>query len=127
MEFVLRSVPDFAPRWEAHLNYWQGKPSGLCLDMSEFSHYVGGLIQDDNVSGLPLIFDVVEDLVRNGDISVRTAATTCFLENLLNLVPDTLPPERFVHLLGPESREFCVGWDTFTGVHTRGLDQGHAN
>ena len=124
MNMVLQRVPQFSERWQAHLNYWQREQAGLCLDIAEFAHFVIDLIKGRQTEDLPGIFDIIEELMVDGDENVRTAVATCFLENLLNLVPDRLPPERFVHLLGPASRTYCIAWDTFTGIPTPDLHEG---
>lgn len=57
----------------------------------------------------------------HGDEDVQTAAATCFLENLMNRTPELIDPQRFVPLLGHESKEYCRAWDEFCGVRTEGL------
>ena len=124
MNMVLQRVPHFSERWQAHLDYWEGEEAGLCLDIAEFAHFVSDLIKGRQTEDLPVIFDLIEELMVDGDKDVRTAVANCFLENISNLVPDNLPAERFIHLLGPESRAYCIAWDMFKGVQTPGLHEG---
>jgi len=67
------------------------------------------------------IFELIEHLLFFGDEDVRTAFFTCCLENILNVTPSRIPPERFVQFLGPQSRKHCRAWDDFTGVRTPAL------
>jgi hypothetical protein len=122
MNTILRRIPNFEERWQAHLSYWDGEEPGLCIDVTEFSDYVADLINQDRLEALPGIFDLIEQLMVEGDDEVRTAVATCFLENLLNVSSaGKLEPAKFTHLLGPESRAYCRAWDEFTGVHTNGV------
>ena len=68
------------------------------------------------------IFKLIERFIKEGDFNVRDAASTCFLENLINYTSaGRLKPEQFIHYLGKESKEYCKAWDEFTGVKTPGL------
>lgn len=68
------------------------------------------------------IFDFIEMLMCEGDQIVGDCAATCFLENLVNYAGHgSVQASSFIPLLGPESREYCKGWDKFTGVQTPGL------
>lgn len=75
-----------------------------------------------NLRTWPVVFDVAERLMVEGDNEVKDAVATCFLENLLNVASaGRIDASKFVDLLGPESRAYCRAWDEFTGVHTEGL------
>lgn len=122
MAMILGLCPGFQDRWHAYLEYWDQEPPGVCLDLSEFARYIVDLVSEGRHEELPAIFALIEKLVVEGDDQVATAATTCCLENLINISgTDRLPPESFVPLLGPESRAYCQAWDEFTGVRTPGL------
>jgi hypothetical protein len=122
MKIILQEVPEFDEHWQAHLKYWGDEEAGLCNDMSEFSKYAADLIQNGQFANLPVVFDVAERLMVEGDNEVKDAVATCFLENLLNIAgTEQLDASKFVDLLGPESRAYCKAWDEFTGVYTEGL------
>jgi hypothetical protein len=89
--------------------------------MFEFTDYVSDLIEQGETKDLPRIFTFIEKLIVEGDQDVKDAAATCFLENLINYSDNTIPASSFVPLLGPKSRDYCKGWDEFTGVKTEGL------
>lgn len=57
-----------------------------------------------------------------GDTQVQNAFATCFLENLINVSSGgEISSLDFVRLLGTESKNYCKGWDEFTGAKTEGL------
>jgi hypothetical protein len=121
MSLILDQFPDFSISWDAYLDYWGNDERGLCNDMSEFSLFAASVFQrkDHELTGRILSF--IEHLIVFGDEEVRTAAMTCFLENVMNQVPAKLSPATFVCDLGPKSRDFCRAWDEFTGHRTDGL------
>ncbi len=122
MSWILQNVPGFQGRWDAHLSYWDGEDAGLCNHIAEFSRYVGDLITENQVEQTKPIFRMIEHLMLHGDVTVKDAVATCFLENLINRTSTgDIPAANFVHLLGPESRAYCRAWDEFTGVKTEGL------
>jgi len=122
MGLLLRAFPAFAPHWRIYEKEWgeMGSP-GLCTEMSAFADFVKTQILTESPGEIARLFSVIEHLVAFGDEDVQTAATTCCLENILNVTPSKIPAERFVQYLGPKSREFCRAWDEFTGVKTPGL------
>jgi hypothetical protein len=122
IQSTLEKFPEFQETWQEHLDWWEGEEAGLCNDMSQFSHYVTELIIEKKSDNLPEIFNFVETLMVDGDLDVQNAAATCFLENLINITPEKINPNSFVHLLGTESRDYCKAWDEFTGVTTEGLE-----
>jgi len=67
------------------------------------------------------VFEFVERVVAHGSAHAAHAATTCFLETVMNHVPRQIAPEKVVPLLGAESRRFCRKWDAVTGFRTAGL------
>lgn len=89
--------------------------------ITTFSDYAQTLFKENNTLKLKLIFEFTERMLQEGDQEVRNAFTTCFLENLLNIIPDTILAKDFVPLLGQESRKYCKAWDEFTGIKTEGL------
>jgi hypothetical protein len=122
MDLIVSGVPEFGQAWEDHKNYWEGEEAGLCNDISAFSDYVGEQINQGKRDNLKTIFDLIEELLTDGDQDVKDAVATCFLENLVNLASaNKLFSPDFVPFLGPNSRAYCKAWDAFTGVKTEGL------
>jgi hypothetical protein len=127
LEVFLKSFPDFKIIWEKEIGEtWEGNSPGLSLDMAEFSHYIEDLILENNSkneSTIKKAFELAEKFMLEGKNRVQDAVATCFLENLINAVAwEAIPASSFVHLLGEESRKYCIAWDDFTGVKTEGLD-----
>ncbi|MDQ3930780.1 MAG: hypothetical protein M3328_16745 [Chloroflexota bacterium] len=122
---LLELCPDFSRTWEAEAYLYTDEENRIfsfCSVFSAFSHYVATLLtsEDDEPPGLVPVFQYVERCMHDrGDVG--TAAATCFLENLMNRTPSEIVPNRFVPLLGPESRYYCRAWDEFCGVRTEGL------
>jgi hypothetical protein len=121
MSLVLDQFVDFTINWDAYLKYWGDQEHGLCNDMTEFSLYAVDAFRSRDQELTLRILTFMEHLIVFGDEEVRTAATTCFLENIMNLTPAKLSPDTFVKHLGSKSREFCRAWDEFTGISTPGL------
>jgi hypothetical protein len=118
MDLILKQIPAFRECWERHLRYWDGEEAGLCNDMAAFSHYVVDLISGDRLDGLDVIFNLVEQLLLEGDQELQDATATCFLENLLNASSSgKVDANKFADLLGTESRAYCRAWDRYTGVY----------
>lgn len=122
MDLILSSVPEFGQAWEGHKDYWKGEEAGLCNDVAAFSDYVAEQINHGERDNLKTIFDLIEEMITEGDQDVQDVVATCFLENLINLASaNKLYSPDFVPFLGPNSREYCKAWDRFTGVKTEGL------
>ncbi len=116
MPLILHWIPAFRPSWQAHLAYWGGNPAGLCNDMQAFSNYVIQALQQSEALDLPLIFDLIEHLLKNGEKTVKDVAATCFLENLLNSASTgEIDVMAFAPYVGEEARKYCQAWDDFTG------------
>lgn len=127
MNEVLAAVPGFRDRWDEHVDFWDGEPAGLTLDMIEFAAYTTSLLEEHEGNERPsdelvTIFDLVEDLLTDGDEAVRNAAAAGFLESVVNPVEaDTPYLPVLVELLGSRSAEFCRSWLDFAGADLPGL------
>ncbi len=117
---LFEAAPDFQAFWQAYLieeDFGSESPSA-CRFFSVLADYIDQKIRDQQCCPLAEIFSLIEQLMLSGDENVKTAAATCFLENLQN---QEAPPEVWVPLLGLASSDFCKAWDEFTGVATPGL------
>lgn len=117
---VFEAAPGFQVFWQAYLTEWEDghEAPSACRFFSVLSDYVHESIVNHHAIPMPELFQLIERLVCEGDEDVRTAATTCFLENLQN---QKTPPAVWVPHLGPASSQFCQAWDDYTGVETAGL------
>lgn len=114
-------IPEFSDYWaseESAFNF--GEESTVHGVFSDFSALVVERLEAGTLSHRRQLFSYIESVVAEGGESAN-AACTCFLENILNRAPGPIDPDSFVPYLGPKSKEFCRGWDEFTGVKTSGL------
>lgn len=122
MDEVLRQVPGFRERWQEHLDFWDGKPAGLTLDMIELAGYTQELLESNAEKQLDTVFALVETLLSEGSEKVKDAVATGFLESTLNPVTkDTAYLPVLVRLLGDKSRAYCSEWLKFSGGELPGL------
>lgn len=123
MSIILEKFPGFQARWSAYKSDWEGEETTIYGEMCTFSSYAKRLLAHGKTdpSFIKEMFSFMEYILENGDEDVQNAVCTCFLENILNVTPSDIDPKRFVEYLGPQSREYCIAWDEFTGVQTEGL------
>jgi hypothetical protein len=123
IEMLFKKFPDFKGSWEEYLEYWKRDSWTIYTFMDTFTDYVTLILKEnDKETILKNIFDFAELLMQDGDTDVSEATATCFLENLINIASNgDINTNRFVKLLGKESKKYCKGWDEFCGVKTEGL------
>ncbi len=120
---MLAICPDF-PDWNHdEWQLWSNEDGTASIHQLFvlFSHYISEQLEAGTTAGLDTVFHFVEQAVTADDETLSNAATTCFLENIMNRVPERISPATFVPLLGPESRSFCKAWDEWCGTKTAGL------
>lgn len=115
---IIAEFPAFKTYWDDYLQRWRGESPGFSLELSEFARFIHDSIVGDGTVDLLKAFNLIEELMTKGDDEMQDAAATCILENLQNY---ETPPKKWIYLLGPESRKYCLAWDNFTGVRTEGL------
>jgi hypothetical protein len=104
---ILREVPAFCPTWQEHLDCWGDEEAGFWNDVAAFSQFFRDVSGDLTNDGCSRIFDLIEQLMVEGDEDVRNAVATCFLENIANWVgEDDLPSGADFSYLGEESRTY---------------------
>jgi hypothetical protein len=120
---LLSLCPDFAAVWDDECDLWTSDDGTFAVHgvFAVFSHYVAGRLTHGADPELRKVFEYVESKLMDDDSEVENAACTCFLENLMNRVPETIPPGHLVPFLGPKSRRFCRAWDQWCGMQTEGL------
>jgi hypothetical protein len=81
---LIALFPEFSSFWESNDNYFtgEGKAFTACALLAEFSHFFRDRHPTFNESQLAALFTFIEELMTSGEEAVRTAAATCFLENL---------------------------------------------
>ncbi|HEY9832053.1 MAG TPA: hypothetical protein V6D26_15820 [Stenomitos sp.] len=116
MEEVLKAIPGFRESWQEHLDYWEGQPAGLVMDMIELATYVNNQLSNQENHDLENIFRLMETMLNEGTEEVKDAVATGFLESVINPVTkDTEYLPLLVSLLGEKSRAYCQEWLKFSG------------
>jgi len=110
MPRLVAEFPDLRDQWEKHLKSWEGKSPGSYIDIGLFVRFV---VQDLYPSGKTEVvqraFDLMEDWLKNGHVSVQELVVIGFLEDLQNLASQQpFGKDAFIPFLGPKSRE---AWD----------------
>ena len=120
---LLSLCPDFATAWDDQRDLWTNDDGSYTVHgvFAVFSHYIADRLSRGSDPELHKVFEFVESKLTEDDSEVNNAATTCFLENLMNRVPETIPPRYLIPLLGPKSRRFCRSWDEWYGMKTERL------
>ncbi len=131
---IIDRFPDLqkSEHWEGYYLWMDYKDNEESLRLSGLMTTVGRYVEDilniphitsEKVKELEEIFSLVEFFLNEGEFSVKAAAATCFLENLINYTSaGTLASGKLIpYLIGKKSIEYCKAWDEFTGVKTQGL------
>ncbi|MCX6219080.1 hypothetical protein [Spirosoma sp.] len=117
MDEVLKAVPGFQERWQEHVDYWEGEPAGLVLDMIELAAYTNEQLENKENNDLEAIFQLMENMLNTGSDEVKNAVATGFLESVINPVTaDTEYLPLLTTLLGEKSRAYCREWLSFSGA-----------
>lgn len=119
---LLEFCPHFLTTWESEAYLWTDDDGifTFCGVFAAFSHYIAIVLRSSELPDLEAVFQYVEHCIHNNE-DLGTAAATCFLENLMNRIPEEIAPEPLMSLLGTDSREHCRAWDQFCGVQTERL------
>jgi hypothetical protein len=120
---LLSYCPNFAAEWDRERDLWTSDDGSFTVHsvFTVFSHYIAGRLIRGEDPALVKVFHLIESKLTGDDSEVENAACTCFLENLMNRVPEAIPAQTLIPLLGPEARRFCRSWDEVCGVKTEGL------
>jgi len=82
MPRLVAEFPAFRPRWDEHLEYWEGKPAGYYNDITQFVYFVvRDLYPSGKIEEVQRALDVMEDLLKNGSSAVRELVVIGFLED----------------------------------------------
>ncbi len=123
--YILVKIPEYENSWKEHLEYWKGNDNRtIGLDIVSFLDFTTEKIEQKRHDLLPIIFEIIEELVEYGDSEIIYAVKMMFLENLINRVghnPETMSYETIIPALRSKSKEFCRFLDVFWGNQTPGL------
>jgi hypothetical protein len=107
MPRLIAEFRGFRPRWEKHLEFWEGKPAGSYNDIAHFVHFVvQDLYPNGDTESLQRAFDLMEHWLVNGNQNLRDLITIGFLEDLQNVASwQAFGKEAFIPFLGPQCRQ----------------------
>jgi hypothetical protein len=122
----IRSLADLTPPMKDAADAldlaWSPDLPPVTVAASTVGRAFGGALSDLTSNDIAAVCRAVEMLMTNSDESIRDAIATGFLEALLAQSSEGMIDFRKVAwALGRASREYCLGWDKFTGVETEGL------
>lgn len=111
MDLLVAACPTFEPRWHAFQEEWRDEGVDLphYLVLADFARHLIKFLEQGVTTGMPAVFEVIEQLHLKGEPYVKVAATVGLLESLqnLNLHTSTMP-DQFLPFLRPVSR---MWWD----------------
>ena len=84
---LLKTFPDFQVSWDFHVKDWEEHGTSqrtVGIDLDAFLSFVIQKLKKGESYDYKKVFDFIEKLVVTGDEDVSTAATTIFLEGLVN-------------------------------------------
>lgn len=110
MPRLVEEFPDFRPRWEKHLEWWEGKPAGHFNDITVFARFaLEDLYANRKTGELKRAFDLMEYWLEKGSSGLQQLIQIGFFEDFQNLaLGQKFSLDEFLPLLGPKSRE---AWD----------------
>lgn len=114
-------IPGFSDYWASDESLFNlGNNTTVHGIFAEFSTLVIMQLENESLESPEKLFSYIESVIAAGG-EPANAACTCFLENILNRIPDSINPDKFVPYLGHYSTEYCRAWDDFTDIKTHGL------
>jgi hypothetical protein len=106
LPLLMEKAPGFEESWRKHLEWWGEKERGDFNDIAEFAQYVVDAYASSKTSELPAVFDTVERILEDGDVSAKELAVIGVLEDIQTIACNRpFGPNAFVKWLGPLSRE----------------------
>jgi hypothetical protein len=126
---LLSLCPAFAGVWAHERDLWTSDDGSFTVHgvFAVFSDYIAERLAHAPDPEMQKVFEYVESKLTGDNSEVDNAACTCFLENLMNRVPDKIPAGHLVPFLGPKSRGYCLAWDDWCGIKPKGWDNWKQN
>jgi hypothetical protein len=98
---LLKACPGLQPIWAQHLAWWQGEERGIFNDTGEIAQYLVESMSRGDTSEFDGAFQIVEQLIRDGDNGARAAAVTGILESVQVISTHySCGPDAFIPWLG---------------------------
>jgi hypothetical protein len=120
LAFIVPLYPGLREELVFSADYWlmETGETSSCSVFSTACELVIRRVSAGDFDHLEQLFNGVERCLADGSEDVSTAASTCFLESLIN--QSEIGPLT-AYFMGPLSKQHCRAWDKFTGVTTHGL------
>jgi hypothetical protein len=118
---LLALCPAFLHTWENEREFGRDEYGvhTVCGVFAILSHYVADRLHAGDTRHLEKLFQYIVDQML--DDSIYYDIAYCFLENIMNRIPDIIDPKTFVPLLGPLSKQYCRQLDAAWGTDYLGL------
>ncbi|HEX9061059.1 MAG TPA: hypothetical protein VF941_12840 [Clostridia bacterium] len=86
MTLLVDACPSFKNKWEEHLQDIWDRTSETILytDFSELARHLSSLVENNHFEEFPAIFEIVEQLVIEGDSFVQEAVVVGLIEDFQN-------------------------------------------
>jgi hypothetical protein len=102
----LEVCPSFRERWETRVKSWGSRERGDYNDIGELADHIVDLYEKGETERFSDIFDLVEELVNEGNQEVRDLMTIGLLEDIRNIASHRpFGNSVFLSWLGPTSRQ----------------------
>ena len=109
---ILTSVPEFGLNLDTLKADFYPDDPGLCLTLGSLVWWVSEQVAAGRTA-FGALRDVLEEALVHGEAEVRDAVATCFVESLVNRVPEQIPRHLADSLLGPVGQEVAKDWLNF--------------
>ena len=109
---ILRLVPEYARTLEDLREDWRPEEPEMCMRLSALVWWMTAEIGNGrhDFGGLP---SYIDSLLESGSQEVRDAVASCFVESLVNRVPELIPRDLLQGLLGVNGRRVAESWERF--------------
>jgi len=106
---ILALVPDYAVPLESLRRDWSPDDPSLCMRLAALVWWIVEASRNGRTEfgGLS---EYLDELLDCTEWDVRDAVLTCYLESLVNRVPEEIPKYKLDTLLGPKARQLAESW-----------------
>lgn len=116
IQMFTEAAIEYLTAYQLLIAEWAPEEPGPCLIMAEFSYIAVDFFQTSQRDQLKETFELVEELLVQGDELVKDIVATCFLENIINRMPEKISPQELNAFIGVEARRYYQAWNNFTTV-----------
>jgi hypothetical protein len=109
---ILALAPGYAKSLASLREEWRPDEPGLCMRLGALVWWMTQEIGEgrEDFGRLP---EYLDSLLDCGSQELRDVVASCYVESLVNRVPELLPRRILEALLGPNSRSVAESWGRF--------------